>query len=246
MQTATTAKSNNLGGQSARLITWALALAQLVSWGSVYYSFSLFVVPMEQTMGWSRTATNAALSVGLLVSGFAAYPIGRWIDHGLGRRVMAVGSVIAAAMLLLWADAQSLAVLFVAWMRTPKHEATPVETLTLEHVLPQTWDTLDGHYPLTAFTPEAKMLRETYLHTFGNLTLLTGPLNGSASNHEFQIKRVRICESLYVLNHYFQTFEGTTWSDADIRVRGERLFETALKVWPMAKLAICDEAEKAA
>ena len=98
------------------LVTWALALAQLVSWGSVYYSFSLLVVPMEQTMGWSRTATNAALSVGLLVSGFAAYPIGRWIDHGLGRRVMVVGSVIAASMLLLWADAQSLTVLFVAWI----------------------------------------------------------------------------------------------------------------------------------
>lgn len=99
-----------------RLVTWALALAQLVSWGSVYYSFSLLVVPMEQTMGWSRTATNAALSVGLLVSGFAAYPIGRWIDLGLGRRVMVVGSVIAAAMLLLWAGAQSLTVLFVAWI----------------------------------------------------------------------------------------------------------------------------------
>lgn len=99
-----------------KLITWALALAQLVSWGSVYYSFSLLVVPMEQGMGWSRTSTNAALSVGLLVSGFAAYPIGRWIDHGLGRRVMAVGSVIAAAMLLLWAGAQSLKLLFVAWI----------------------------------------------------------------------------------------------------------------------------------
>jgi len=45
-----------------RLVTWALAVAQLVSWGSVYYSFSLLVVPMEQAMGWSRTAMNAALS----------------------------------------------------------------------------------------------------------------------------------------------------------------------------------------
>ena len=99
-----------------RLATWALALAQLVSWGSVYYSFSLLVVPMDQTMGWSKTATNAALSVGLLVSGFAAYPVGRWIDHGLGRRVMVIGSAIAAAMLLLWAGAESLTVLFVAWI----------------------------------------------------------------------------------------------------------------------------------
>lgn len=115
-------RSENVSENSApadrqdRLVTWALALAQLVSWGSIYYSFSLLVVPMEQTMGWSRTATNAALSVGLLVLGLAAYPIGRWIDHGLGRRVMAVGSVIAAAMLLLWSDAQSLTVLFVAWI----------------------------------------------------------------------------------------------------------------------------------
>ncbi|MBT2791070.1 MFS transporter [Paraburkholderia strydomiana] len=110
--------SGNVGPADSqdRLVTWALALAQLVSWGSVYYSFSLLVVPMEQAMGWSRTATNAALSVGLLVSGFAAYPIGRWIDHGLGRRVMAVGSVIAAAMLLVWANAQSLTLLFVAWI----------------------------------------------------------------------------------------------------------------------------------
>jgi predicted MFS family arabinose efflux permease len=119
---AISSRSENASGNSApadsqdRLVTWALSLAQLVSWGSVYYSFSLLVVPMEHTMGWSRTAMNAALSAGLLVSGIAAYPIGRWIDHGLGRRVMAVGSVIAAAMLLLWSDAQSLTVLFVAWI----------------------------------------------------------------------------------------------------------------------------------
>ncbi|WP_454872464.1 MFS transporter [Paraburkholderia xenovorans] len=115
-RTAHASSQNEPTDSQDRLTTWALALAQLVSWGSVYYSFSLLVVPMEQSMGWSRTATNAALSVGLLVSGFAAYPIGRRIDHGLGRRVMAIGSVIAAAMLLLWADAHSLTMLFVAWI----------------------------------------------------------------------------------------------------------------------------------
>jgi predicted MFS family arabinose efflux permease len=71
---------------------------------------------MEQTMGWSRTAIDAALSVGLLVSGFAAYPVGRWIDHGFGRRVMVGGSVMATAMLLLWAAAPSMTLVFVAWL----------------------------------------------------------------------------------------------------------------------------------
>jgi len=98
------------------LATWALAAAQLVSWGSIYYAFSLFVVPMEHAMGWSRTSTNAALSVGLLVSGLAAYPVGTWIDHGHGRRVMVWGSVLAASMLALWSQAHSLATLFVVWV----------------------------------------------------------------------------------------------------------------------------------
>jgi len=54
-----TAKRND--GVGGAVATWALAAAQLVSWGSIYYAFSLFVVPMESALGWSRTATNAAL-----------------------------------------------------------------------------------------------------------------------------------------------------------------------------------------
>lgn len=96
--------------------TWALAIAQLVSWGTVYYAFSLFVVPMERAMGWSRTETNAALSLGLLVSGFAAYPIGIWIDRGHGRKIMIAGSILSTAMLLLWSQAHSLATLFIVWI----------------------------------------------------------------------------------------------------------------------------------
>ncbi len=95
--------------------TWALAVAQLVSWGSVYYAFSLFVVPMEHTMGWSRTHTNAALSLGLLVSGLAAYPLGTRIDHGHGRRIMVLGSILSSAMLLLWSQAETLGTLFIVW-----------------------------------------------------------------------------------------------------------------------------------
>jgi MFS family permease len=105
----------NASGRSA-VATWALAVAQLVSWGSVYYAFSLFVVPMEGAMGWSRTATNAALSVGLLVSGLAAYPVGTWIDHGHGRRVMVCGTVLASAMLAVWSQAHGLVTLFVVWI----------------------------------------------------------------------------------------------------------------------------------
>ncbi|CAB3796058.1 hypothetical protein LMG28688_04226 [Paraburkholderia caffeinitolerans] len=96
--------------------TWALAFGQLVAWGAVYYAFSLFVVPMEQELGWSRASTNAALSCGLLVSGLAAYPVGKWIDHGHGRMVLTAGSLLASIMLVLWSQAASLATLFAAWV----------------------------------------------------------------------------------------------------------------------------------
>jgi hypothetical protein len=100
---------------SSNVVAWALAIGQLVSWGTIYYAFSLFVVPMEYAPGWSRTATNAALSAGLLVSGVAAYPVGVWIDRGRGRAVTVGGSLLASAMMAIWSQTQSLAMLFVAW-----------------------------------------------------------------------------------------------------------------------------------
>ncbi|WP_416050280.1 DUF262 domain-containing protein [Cupriavidus basilensis] len=123
-------------------------------------------------------------------------------------------------------------------LRTSKHEDVPVpaaERLTLEHVLPQSWAQHD-YYPLVDDTIETQLLRQVHLHTFGNLTLLTGPLNSSASNDRFKEKRSEICKSLYVLNHYFQVFQGTTWGDTEIRARGATLFETAMKLWPAAPL----------
>lgn len=113
MSASASALNRKTGDSSA---TWALAIAQLVAWGAVYYAFSLFVVPMERELGWSRAATNAALSLGLLVSGLAAYPVGKWIDHGHGRAVMTTGSLLASAMLAVWSQAGSLVTLFAAWV----------------------------------------------------------------------------------------------------------------------------------
>lgn len=96
-------------------LLWALATAQVVSWGSVYYSFSLFVVPMEAELGWSRSEINGALSLGLLVSGFAAYPVGTWIDRRGGRWLMTAGSLLATLLLAAWARVESLAGLYAIW-----------------------------------------------------------------------------------------------------------------------------------
>ena len=94
----------------------ALAVAQLVSWGSLYYSFSLFVVPMERELGWSRLDLNGALSLGLLASGLWAYPVGAWIDRRGGRLVMTAGSLLGAAMLALWSMVDRLWQFYGLWL----------------------------------------------------------------------------------------------------------------------------------
>lgn len=95
---------------------WGLAVAQIVSWGSIFYSFSLFVVPMETELGWSRAEINGALTLGLLTSGFVAYPVGAWIDRHGGRWLMTSGSVLATVLLAAWAFVESLILLYVIWL----------------------------------------------------------------------------------------------------------------------------------
>jgi predicted MFS family arabinose efflux permease len=116
---------NDSGGslQSADGITrrgwifiWALSLAQLVSWGTLFYSFSLFIVPMERDLGWSKTDLNGALSAGLLVAALLAMPIGRWIDRGRDRAVMVAGTLAGALMLLAWAAVSDLVLFYAIWL----------------------------------------------------------------------------------------------------------------------------------
>src|SRR5262245_28305821 len=97
-------------------ILWMLSIGQLISWGLVYYTFPLFVVPMSEELGWSRSALFGALSGGLLVAGLCSIPVGAWIDRGHGRALMTGGSVLAALLLMLWSTVHSLAVFFVLWL----------------------------------------------------------------------------------------------------------------------------------
>lgn len=94
----------------------ALATAQLASWGTIYYSFSLFVLPMEAELGWSRASLNGALSVGLLCAGLCAYGVGAWIDRRGGRALMSGGTLLSATLLALWSQVGSLTALYAIWI----------------------------------------------------------------------------------------------------------------------------------
>lgn len=97
------------------ILVVVLALGQVCSWGSIYYSFSLFVVPMEQELGWDRTEINGAISIGLLVTGLCAFWVGRWVDRHGGRGLMTFGSLAGALLLALWSRTESLAAFYAIW-----------------------------------------------------------------------------------------------------------------------------------
>ncbi len=98
-----------------RLLAW-LSLAQLISWGSIFYLFALLMAPMERELGLSRAQSSLAFSIALLVEGLLAYPLGRLIDQGHERAVMTGGSLLAGACLALHAGIHSVTGFYLAWV----------------------------------------------------------------------------------------------------------------------------------
>ena len=93
-----------------------LSAAQLISWGSIFYMFSVLLEPLERELGLNRAEVSIAFSLGLLAEGLMAYPIGRWIDQGHERWVMTLGSLLAGTCLLLHSQVDSLAGLYAVWL----------------------------------------------------------------------------------------------------------------------------------
>ncbi len=93
-----------------------LSVAQLLSWGTLFYAFSLLLEHFERDLRLSRVDASLAFSLALLVEGLLAFAVGRLIDNGRGRLVMAAGSVLAAFAFAALAWVQSAWQLYAAWI----------------------------------------------------------------------------------------------------------------------------------
>ena len=111
--------------------------------------------------------------------------------------------------------------------------------MTVEHILPSDWE---EHWPLSdgrrpsqdeafqaIFATEENdtrvgqiVRRVRLLNTFGNLTILTKPLNSSVSNGPFGVKRRALDDhSLLVVNREISKEE--EWGEDQIEARGRRV-----------------------
>lgn len=131
-------------------------------------------------------------------------------------------------------------------LHQPRAERIEIlSALTVEHVLPdewiEQWPLPNGNRGVTWLEQfdktrstedvEATAKRDLAKHTFGNLTLLTQPLNSSVSNSAFEIKKPEILKySALALNRYFQ--DKDVWDEGLITTRGEMLFAYASERWP--------------
>ena len=94
-------------GQLGRLIC-ALGVAQIISWGSLFYSIAVLGESMRADLGVSGTWLFGAFTAGLVCSGLASPLVGRMIDTRGGWLVLSAGSLLSALALVLLSQAHGL------------------------------------------------------------------------------------------------------------------------------------------
>lgn len=97
---------------------------------------------------------------------------------------------------------------------------------TIEHIMPQTpsdeWKEYLGE--------NWEDIYREYLHTIGNLTLVTQGWNSTLSNNSFALKKGYLAKHALLLNNlYFSA--ASEWRADEIKERAENLAEVILKIW---------------
>jgi predicted MFS family arabinose efflux permease len=97
------------------VVAGTLAVTETVSWGVLYYAFSVLLVPMRDELGWSPATLTGAYSLSLLISGLAAPFVGRWLDRHGPRGLMTAGSVLGVLLVVAWSRVDDLALYYLVW-----------------------------------------------------------------------------------------------------------------------------------
>lgn len=93
----------------------ALSVTELISWGVLYYAFTVFIRPMQRSLHWSLGELTGAFSIGLLGSALASLVLTPWIDRRGTRGVMTLGSLAAGFLVLAWARVHSVLAFYFIW-----------------------------------------------------------------------------------------------------------------------------------
>src|SRR5206468_8880164 len=98
-----------------RRVVPALGVAQIISWGTLFYSIAVLGAPMRDELKTSDIILFGSFTFGLFVSGVVSPWVGRRIDAKGGRAVLAGGSLVGALGCTTLAMASGPAMLFLGW-----------------------------------------------------------------------------------------------------------------------------------
>lgn len=93
-----------------------LGFTETISWGVLYYAFSVLVEPMQADLGWSRAEITGAFSLAIVVLGVVGVPVGHWLDERGPRLLMTAGSVLGVALAIGWSLVEDLATFYALWV----------------------------------------------------------------------------------------------------------------------------------
>lgn len=93
-----------------------LAIAQTLTWASLYYAFPALLPSWQEALGWSKTELSGAFTAALIVSAIAAPLTGSLIDRGYGRGVLAGGMALGAVLLMLLPEVEKIWQFYALWM----------------------------------------------------------------------------------------------------------------------------------
>ena len=93
-----------------------LAFTETISWGILYYAFSVLLVPMQESLGAGRAELSTAFSLAIVARALSAPAAGGWVDrHGV-RSLMTTGSLAGVLLVLAWSAVTSVTQLTVVFI----------------------------------------------------------------------------------------------------------------------------------
>ncbi|MEP7183670.1 MAG: MFS transporter [Betaproteobacteria bacterium] len=94
----------------------ALGVAQIVSWGTLFYTPAVLGAAMRDDLGVGDVMLFGSFTAGLILSGVVSPRIGRQIDAHGGRGVLSAGSIVGAIACVVLATAQGPVTLLAGWL----------------------------------------------------------------------------------------------------------------------------------
>jgi MFS family permease len=178
-------------------MVWALSVTETVAYGVLYYSFAVFLVPMREAFDASTAQLSAALTLAMAVTGLGAVVVGRWLDRHGARWVMTAGSLLGAASVVAWSQAQDLVQLYAAFVGVGLASAAVLYEPA--YAVINTWFRRDRHKALltltliagfssTIFLPASQLLIEE-VGWRAALLVLAGVLAACALPHVLLLRR---------------------------------------------------------